>query len=43
MICTIHHYNQKETIIHKAWETGAVDFAGATVKILPDLSKATLQ
>lgn len=30
-------------ILRKAWEHGAVEFDGATIKLLPDLSRATLQ
>lgn len=42
VLCRIHHYNQKELILRRAWEHGAVEFDGATIKILPDLSRATL-
>lgn len=43
VLCRIHHYNQKELILRKAWEHGTVEFDGATIKVLPDLSRATLQ
>lgn len=43
VLCRIHHYNQKELILRRAWEHGAVEFDGATIKLLPDLSRATLQ
>lgn len=43
VICHTHHYTKRETILRSAWEHGDVDFDGATVKILPDLSRATLQ
>lgn len=43
VLCRIHHYNQKELILRRAWEHGAIEFDGATIKILPDLSRATLQ
>lgn len=43
VLCRVHHYNQKELILRRAWEHGAVEFDGATIKILPDLSRATLQ
>lgn len=42
VICRVHHYTHKESIIRKVWEAGDVDFNGATVKILPNLSRATL-
>lgn len=41
VICRLHHYCHKESITRKAWEAG--DFDGVTVKILPDVSRATLQ
>lgn len=43
IICRLHHYTHKETILHQAWEAGVIDFDGSSVKILPDLSKVTLQ
>lgn len=43
VLCRIHHYNQKELILRRAWEQGTVEFDGATIKVLPDLSRATLQ
>lgn len=42
VICRLHHYMHKEHIIRKAWEAGDPDF-GVAIKILPDLSRATLQ
>lgn len=43
VVCRIHKYALKEQIIRKAWEYGEIDFDGAAIKILPDLSQATLQ
>lgn len=43
VICRLHHYTHKENILHSAWEAGNIDFDGAAVRILPDLSRATLQ
>lgn len=43
VICRIHHYIQKEQILRKAWAAEDPEIDGATVKILPDLSRATLQ
>lgn len=42
VICRLHHYIYKETIICGAWEAGEIDFDGATLKILPDVSRDTL-
>lgn len=42
-VCRIHHYTHKENILRRAWEVGDVDFDGASVKTLPDLSRETLQ
>lgn len=43
VICCLHHYAHKELTIRKAWEAGKIDLDGASVKILADLSRATLQ
>lgn len=43
VICRVHHYVHKEQILRKAWEAGDPELDGVTVKILPDLSRATLQ
>lgn len=43
MICRVHHYSHKELLLRKAWEKEDTEFDGATLKILPDLSRATLQ
>lgn len=43
MICQFHHYIHKEAILRKSWEVGDLEFNGAPNKILPDLSRATLQ
>lgn len=43
VLCRLHRYAQKETILRKAWENGDIDFDGAHVQILPDISRATLQ
>lgn len=42
-LCRVHFYIIKEEIIRKAWSLGTIDFNGATIQILPDLSKYTLQ
>lgn len=42
-LCRIHRYTQKDLILRKAWDYGEVEFDGAPIKILPDLSRATLQ
>lgn len=43
VICRLHYFSQKESILKETWETGIVELEGARIKILPDLSKATLQ
>lgn len=43
VICRIHQYTHKEVILRKAWEMRDTEFDGATIRILPDLSRATLQ
>lgn len=43
MVCRIHHYAHKETILKKAWKKGDVEFDGAQITIPPDLSRATPQ
>lgn len=43
VVCRVHHYVHKELILRKAWESEDRELDGATVKILPDLSRATLQ
>lgn len=42
-LCRVHFYIIKEEIIRKAWSLGTIDSNGATIQILPDLSKYTLQ
>lgn len=43
VLCRLHRYTQKELILRKAWDHGELEFDGATIKILPDLSRGTLQ
>lgn len=43
IICRLHCYAHKETLLRKAWEAGTIEVEGTVVKILPDLSRATLQ
>lgn len=43
VICRVHHYVHKEQILRKAWEAEDPELDGATIKIFPDLSRATLQ
>lgn len=42
VICRVHRFTQKEIIARKAWEVGAVEYEGASIKIMPDLSRAML-
>lgn len=41
-ICRLQYYSQKEAIVRKAWNVGSLLHAGVEVKILPDLTRATL-
>lgn len=43
VICRPYHYVHKEHIVRQAWEAGDLDFNGVSIKVLPDLSRATLQ
>lgn len=39
VLCRLHRYAQKETILCKAWEHGDIEFDSAHVQVLPDLSR----
>lgn len=43
VVCRLHRYLQKEAILRRAWEHGDVDHNESRVRILPDLSRATLK
>lgn len=43
VLCRLHRYSRKELILREAWGAGDTEFDGALIKILPDLSRATLQ
>lgn len=43
VLCRLHRYAQKEILLRRAWDQGEVEFDGAHIQILPDLSRATLQ
>lgn len=43
VLCRLHRFAQKETLLHKAWDHGDIEFDGTNIQILPDLSRATLQ
>lgn len=43
VICRIHQYTHKELVLHATYERGDITFDGAVVRIMPDLSKSTLQ
>lgn len=42
VVCRLHHYVQKEAITKRAWSKGPLLQDGVEVRILPDLSRATL-
>lgn len=43
VVCRFHCYLQKENVLRRAWEHGDVEMAGTHMRILPDLSRATLR
>lgn len=43
VVCRLHRYAQKEDILHRAWDFGDLEVSGSRIKILPDLSGATLK
>lgn len=43
VVCRLHRFMQKETILHRAWDCGDIEAMGSQIKILPDLSGATLK
>lgn len=43
VVCRLHHYLHKEEVLRKSWEAPAIEFDGVELKILPDISRATLQ
>lgn len=43
VVVRFHRYIQKESVLRQAWEHGDVEMAGTQVRILPDLSRATLK
>lgn len=42
VICRVHKYLLKEEIMRLAWRKGPLDFDGATIQLLPDVSRHTL-
>lgn len=43
VLCRVHFYTTKDTIINKAWKKKTVEFEGAKLQILPDLCRNTLR
>lgn len=43
VLCCLHNYSVKEDILQRAWIRGHVDFDGAQIALLPDVSRRTLQ
>lgn len=43
VICRLHRYSQKESILRQAWDHGDEERGGSQVRILPVLSRATLR
>lgn len=43
VLCCLHNYSIKEDILQRAWHRGHIDFDGAQISLLPDVSRRTLQ
>lgn len=43
VLCCLHNYTIKEDILQRAWRRGQIDFDGAQISLLPDVSRRTLQ
>lgn len=43
IVCRLHRYTQKETILRRTWDYGDMEIEGSLIRILPDLSRATLK
>lgn len=43
IICGLHRLTHQETVLWKAWEAGIIEVDGTSVKVLPDLRRATIQ
>lgn len=43
ILCCLHNYSVKEDILQRAWRRGNIDFDGAQITLLPDVSRRTLQ
>lgn len=43
VVCRLLRFSQKDSILRRAWEMGEIDREGVPIKILPDLSRATLR
>ncbi|KAG9467791.1 hypothetical protein GDO78_014290 [Eleutherodactylus coqui] len=42
IICRVHRYRVKETIMKRAWKVSPIQFQGRYVQLFPDLSQLTL-
>lgn len=42
VLIRFHRFQHREMVIGKAWDMGPMDIDGAQIKILPDISRATL-
>lgn len=43
VLCRVHFFNTKDSIVNKAWKKKNVEFEGTKIQILPDLSRNTLR
>lgn len=42
VLCCLHSFSLKEDILQQAWRVGVLEFDGAAVHLLPDVSRKTL-
>lgn len=42
-VCYIHHFPIKDLLVQTAWDHGTYDYLDGSVRVLPDLSRPTLQ
>lgn len=42
VLCCLHSFNLKEEILRQTWRVGVLEFDGAAIHLLPDISRRTL-
>lgn len=43
VLCCLHNYSVREDVLQASWRKGSIDFDGAQVTLLPDVSRKTFQ